>query len=114
MTRSIMSRQHVWKHEASPSRTECTTWKGNLGWRRLVQNQVGFEEALAPIYVTVNQALTEHIDNVSGSAGGAVARRQEAHPKGDAERAAKLGGFIHYEDRYHVIASVDGGLYTEW
>lgn len=66
------------------------------------------------MYVTLNQALAEHIYNASGSAGGAVARMQGAHPRGDAERAAESAGSTHYEDRYHVIASVDGGLYTEW
>ena len=113
-TGSIMSRQQGWKQRQFPSRREDTDSKESLVWKQVIVHQVSFHLVT---HISTSHAVLSCDDAFRPAASVGVSMHRESDMPNEHNQlpgGEEASSNAKFEDKYHVIATVDGGLYTEW
>ena len=113
-TGSIMSRQQGWKQRQFPSRRWDTDLRESLVWKQVTLHQVSSN--LVTLISTSSAVLwCDDAFRPAASVGVSIHKEVDMHIEHrELQRGEGAISNATLEDKYHVIATVDGGLYTEW
>ena len=109
-----MSRQQGWKQLQFLSRRGDTDLREGLVWKQVTIHQVSFHLAT---HISTSYAIPWCDDAFPPAGSVGVSMHREVGIPDEQKRLSgeeKAKSNADLEDKYHVIATVDGGLYTEW